>query len=324
VTAVVPDAVERGRLLVEPAIRVAVAGLHPSLARVAAYHRGWVDADGTAVEAIGGKALRPALALLGAEAAGIAAETAVPAGVAVELVHDFSLLHDDLMDGDTERRHRPTAWTVFGSARALLTGDGLLAVAYQMLGSAAAQALLARAVDRLVDGQADDLEFESRLDVTYDDYLAMSAGKTGALIGAAASLGACLGGATPAQVSALSTYGEELGLAFQLVDDLLGIWGDPDVTGKPVLSDVRSRKKSGPIVLAAADSAAVRDYLAGAEVAAEDVAAAIEATGARDRVRTEVAAHVARASAALTTADLAPGAVAELLSTAQYVTGRDR
>jgi geranylgeranyl diphosphate synthase type I len=323
-TAVLPDSVERGRVLVEPALRAAVDRLHPSLRRVAAYHRGWVDAEGNATDTGGGKALRPALALLGAQAARIDPEVAVPAGVAVELVHDFSLLHDDLMDGDTERRHRPTAWTVFGSARALLAGDGLLAVAYQLLDSSVAQSLLAGAVDRLVDGQADDLEFEGRLDVTYADYLAMSAGKTGSLLGAAAALGASLGGATVEQVGALARYGEELGLAFQLVDDLLGIWGDPEVTGKPVLSDVRSRKKSGPIVIAAAHSAAVRAYLEGADADPVEVAAAIEATGARDQVGDEVRNHVALAASALGSADFDAAAVTDLLRTAEYVTGRDR
>lgn len=322
-TAVVPDAVERGRLLVEPAIRGALDRLHPSLRVVAAYHRGWVDATGQPTSDVAaGKALRPALALLGARAARCAEAAAVPAGVAVELVHDFSLLHDDLMDSDTERRHRPTAWTVFGPGRTLLAGDGLLAVAYQLLGRAAAQAFLAAAVERLVHGQADDLEFEGRLDVTYADYLAMAAGKTGALLGAAAALGACDAGASAAQIAALSHYGEELGLAFQLVDDLLGIWGDPAVTGKPVGSDVRARKKSAPIVLAAADSTAVAEYLAGAEVDVAEVTAAIERTGARSAVQTEVAGHVAAANSALGGADLDPDAVEALERTAVYVTGR--
>lgn len=323
-TAVLPTSVERSRSLVEPAIRAAVDRLHPTLARVAAYHRGWVDADGRPTDVPAGKALRPALALLGAAAAGTDADLAVPAGVAVELVHDFSLLHDDLMDADTERRHRPTAWAVFGMPRALLAGDGLLALAFQLLPSPLAQGLLAAAVERLVEGQADDLDFEQRLDVTYADYLAMSAGKTGALLGAAACLGACAGGALAAQVEALARYGQELGLAFQLVDDLLGIWGDPAVTGKPVGSDIRSRKKSGPIALAASDSAAVRDYLAGADADPTEIAAAIEATGAREQVRAEVAVHVRRAAAALAGADLDPTAVADLMRTAEYVTGRDR
>jgi geranylgeranyl diphosphate synthase type I len=217
-----------------------------------------------------------------------------------------------------------TAWTVFGPARALLAGDGMLAVAYQLLDSAAAQGLLARAVDRLVSGQADDLEFEGRTDVTYSDYLAMSMGKTGALLGAAACLGAALGPATLEQLAALTEYGEQVGLAFQLVDDLLGIWGDPAVTGKPVLSDVRSRKKSAPIVLAAAESAQVRAYLEGADAEPAAIAEAIEATGARERVRAEVAVHVERAGRALAGATLEPAAVAELLRTAAYVTGRDR
>ncbi|HEX7353413.1 MAG TPA: polyprenyl synthetase family protein [Mycobacteriales bacterium] len=328
-TAVLPTSVDRARLLADPALRAAIARLHPTLAQVAAYHRGWVDADGAPAGPATGKALRPALALLGADAARVPASTALPAAVSVELVHDFSLLHDDLMDGDTERRHRPTAWTVFGMPAALLAGDGLLALAYRLLeessapGSAVAQGILAACVDRLVGGQADDLDFEHRLDVSYDDYLAMSAGKTGALLGAACCLGAALGGARAEQVAALAQYGEELGLAFQLVDDLLGIWGDPDVTGKPVLSDLRSRKKSAPIVLAAASSPRLRDYLRGEDADLSALAAEIETVGARGRVQDEVDAHVRRATAALGAADFDRRAVDELVRTADYVTGRD-
>lgn len=328
-TAVLPSSVDRARVLADPALRDAIGRLHPTLARVAAYHRGWVDADGSPAGEASGKALRPALALLGADAAHVPADVALPAAVAVELVHDFSLLHDDLMDGDTERRHRPTAWTVFGMPAALLAGDGLLAVAYRMLeescapGSAAAQGLLASCVDRLVAGQADDLDFERRLDVSYDAYLAMAAGKTGALLGAACCLGAALGGANPEHVSALAQYGDELGLAFQLVDDLLGIWGDPAVTGKPVLSDLRSRKKSAPIVLAAAASPQLRAYLGGQDADLAELAAQIEAGGARDRVQAEVQTHVERATSALRAANLDPQAVDELIRTADYVTRRD-
>ena len=329
-TTLLPSAVDRARLLAEPALRDAVARLHPSLARVAAYHRGWVDADGSPAGETAGKALRPALALLGADAARVPVADALPAAVAVELVHDFSLLHDDLMDGDTERRHRPTAWTVFGMPAAVLAGDGLLAVAYRLVeespapGCVAAQGILAACVDRLVSGQADDLDFEHRLDVTYEDYLAMSAGKTGALLGAACSAGAALAGADGRKVAALGRYGEELGLAFQLVDDLLGIWGDPAVTGKPVLSDLRSRKKSAPIVLAAAESPRLRAYLAGGADDLDELAALIAGVGARDHVRDEVAAHVERATGALAGADLDERAVRELVRTAAYVTRRDR
>lgn len=244
------------RELVAPALRAAVGRLGPGMARVAGYHQGWLDASGQPVQASGGKALRPALALLSARAAGAAAEAAVPAAVAVELVHNFSLLHDDVMDGDAERRHRPTAWAVFGTSSAILAGDALLTAALETLldvpvaGARPAARRLGAATQRLVCGQAADLGFEQRSDVSLQECLAMARDKTSALLSCASSIGAVLVGAEPALVDGLAAFGEHLGTAFQVVDDLLGIWGTPDLTGKPVLSDLRSRKKSLPVVAA--------------------------------------------------------------------------
>ena len=128
-TATMPAGVETARDLVGPAIAAATGRLSPDVRVVAAYHLGLIDAEGQPESRKGtaGKALRPALALLSARAAGGAPERGVPAAAAVEFVHNFSLLHDDIMDGDTERRHRPTAWTVFGIGAAILAGDALLA-----------------------------------------------------------------------------------------------------------------------------------------------------------------------------------------------------
>ncbi|MFD7097675.1 polyprenyl synthetase family protein, partial [Streptomyces xanthophaeus] len=124
---------ERGRVLSTPVLRAAVARLAAPMDTVAAYHFGWIDAQGNPADGDGGKALRPALALISAEAAGAAAEVGVPGAVAVELVHNFSLLHDDLMDGDEQRRHRDTVWKVHGPAQAILVGDALFALANELL-----------------------------------------------------------------------------------------------------------------------------------------------------------------------------------------------
>jgi geranylgeranyl diphosphate synthase, type I len=244
------------RDLVTPALRAAVNSLPASMRRITGYHFGWWDADGKAATGDSGKALRPALVLLAATAVGGTPETAVPTAVAVELVHNFSLLHDDVMDNDTERRHRPTAWTVFGVPAAILAGDALLTLAFDVLaasGHPAAQdamRALSAAVQDLVDGQSADTAFERRSDVDLAECIRMAEHKTGALIARSCELGAVFGGGTMAQVSGLRSFGDRLGLAFQLVDDLLGIWGDPSVTGKPVYSDLRNRKKSLPVVAA--------------------------------------------------------------------------
>ena len=181
-----------------------------------------------------------------------------PGGVAVELVHNFSLLHDDLMDGDVERRHRPTVWTLWGPSAALIAGDALSTLAIDVLlrtpnpAAPAAAAALVEATSEMIAGQADDLAFEARRSVSVEECMGMSTAKTGALLGCAASIGAILAGAPPTTVQALRDFGRHLGVAFQAVDDLLGIWGDPATTGKPIGNDIRQRKKSMPLVAALA------------------------------------------------------------------------
>jgi geranylgeranyl diphosphate synthase type I len=256
------------RELVEPALRKAVGTLPESMHRIAGYHLGWWDRHGTVVKASNGKAIRPTLVLLSSAVVGGSPREAVPAAVAVELVHNFSLLHDDVMDGDLTRRHRPTAWSVFGIGSAILAGDALLTLALDVLAASGHPAsgvglrTLCAAVQELVDGQCTDMEFEQRSTVDLPECEAMATGKTAALMGGACALGALFGHATPDQVGHLRAFGEQLGLAFQHVDDLLGIWGKPKVTGKSVFSDLRNRKKSLPVV-----AALVSDTPAGTELA---------------------------------------------------------
>ncbi|MDG9715973.1 polyprenyl synthetase family protein [Streptomyces sp. DH24] len=254
---------ERGRTLATPVLRAAVDRLAPPMDTVAAYHFGWIDAEGRPADGDGGKAVRPALAVLSAEVTGAPPQTGVPGAVAVELIHNFSLLHDDLMDGDEQRRHRDTVWKVHGPAQAILVGDALFALANEVLlevgtveaGRAARR--LAAATRALIDGQAQDISYEHRDRVSVEECLEMEGNKTGALLACASSVGAVLGGADDRTADALERYGYHLGLAFQAIDDLLGIWGDPVTTGKQAWSDLRQRKKSLPVVAALeADGAA--------------------------------------------------------------------
>jgi geranylgeranyl diphosphate synthase, type I len=256
-TATMPAGVESARDLVGPAVAAAVERLSPDVRIVASYHLGLTDAEGRpAGRSPAGRALRPALALLSARAAGAAPERGVPAAAAVEFVHNFSLLHDDIMDGDTERRHRPTAWTVYGIGAAILAGDALLVLAQDLLleGPAPqglwASRCLSAAVQRLIAGQGADLAFERRDDVTLDECQQMAGDKTAALMACACSIGAIYVGAPADLAMGLAGFGAHVGLAFQLVDDLLGIWGAPEITGKPVRADLRARKKSLPVVAA--------------------------------------------------------------------------
>lgn len=325
------------KAVTDPALLAAVETLPASMRHIAGYHLGWWDERGAPTGSAGGKAIRPALVLLVAEAAGGVPTVAVPAAAAVELVHNFSLLHDDVMDGDATRRGRPTAWAVFGPSAAILAGDALLTLAFGVLAASGHPAapegmrMLSTAVLDLVGGQHADVAFEARTQVDVAECLAMTAGKTGALMGAATALGACCAGAGPDQVAHLRQFGEHLGVAFQHVDDLLGIWGDPAVTGKPVYADLRRRKKSLPVVAALASGSA-----AGAELGVlyrrphpfsdadlAHVAELVERAGGRAWSQAQAGELLDAALGHLDAARPAPRAAAELAALARMAIHRE-
>lgn len=331
------DVLTHARAAFDPALRAAVDSLPGTLRHIAGYHFGWWDADATPCTADQGKAIRPTMTLCAATAVGGSTTAAVPAAVAVELVHNFTLLHDDVMDRDRTRRHRPTAWCVFGTGQAILAGDALLTLAYEVLAEGANPAFrpaakaLSQAVLAVQDGQALDLSFESRSDVTLPECVRMAHLKTAALLGCATGLGALYGGGTSSQVTALRNFGERIGLAFQLVDDLLGIWGDPDVTGKPVHSDLVSRKKSLPVVAAlGADSpqaTQLRDlYLGTGPLSGIDAARAADLVadaGGRSWCQSEIASLSGSASSALAAGAVHDRPAAELSVLADLIVRRD-
>jgi len=329
---------DRGRAQVVPALQAAVDRLDPASRLQASYHLGWCEADGTPIPGGGGggKAIRPALALLSAEAVGADVHTGLPGAVAVELVHNFSLIHDDLLDGDVERRHRRTVWSLWGSAAAILSGDAMLALAHEVLlespapGAARAGWLLASTTRELTRGQIQDIAFEKRQDVTLDECIDMAGGKTGSLLAASSAIGAVLAGAPEATIAALTTFGTEFGLAFQLIDDVLGIWGDPAVTGKSVYSDLHARKKSLPVTYALADTRygeRIARFLATEDELDLDSIAAIADTlataGARDWAVAEAGRRMKLAGEALDTVDLCPQPREDMMALARFVVERD-
>jgi geranylgeranyl diphosphate synthase type I len=336
-----PAEVSAARDVIEPALRKAVDELAPAMRTIARYHFGWADEHGNDTPGNSGKALRPALTLLSARAIVADPALAVPAAVAVELVHNFSLLHDDVMDGDVERRHRQTAWRVFGVPAAILAGDALLTLAVETArrGSEVTVAsevvgCLNTAVQDLITGQSSDVEFERRQDVTVEECVRMAAGKTGALMRCAASIGALAVGADQQTVRLLAEFGDHLGLAFQLVDDLLGIWGSPSVTGKAKLADLRCRKKSLPVVAALnSDTEAAgrlrelyfRTDAVDDEQSLSRMADLVEEAGGLRWAEQEADAHIRVAQERLDRLGAAPvGVIEALRSTALFVTRRDR
>ena len=316
--------------------------LAPELQSVAAYHLGWVDTNGRPTGSDGGKGVRPALAILSAEAVGAPSAVGVPGAVAVELVHNFSLIHDDVIDNDVERRHRPTVWAVFGIGRAVIVGDALVALAQRValdpastlgtpgpLDGRRAALCLADATAAMIAGQALDMAFETMEFVAFDRCLEMEAGKTGALLGCASAIGAILAGASDDTVAALDRFGVELGLSFQAVDDLLGIWGDPETTGKPTWSDIRQHKKSLPVTAALSSGlAAVEELMALlttaelSESQVERTAQLVEQCGGREAAAELAESRLKSALTALDQAEIIEFVKEQFVAVAHFVVER--
>ncbi len=327
-----PDALGWASALVDPAMEAAVARLHPALRPPVEHHL-----------AGGGKRVRAALAVLSAAASGGRPEEGIVGAVAVELVHNFSLVHDDVIDGDAERRHRPTVWIQFGVGPAIIAGDALMTLAMQVLleepapGAAGAASALAAATQQMIAGQALDMAFETSSDVSLQECLTMSRGKTGALLGCAASIGAALTGAPLGVVEALRSFGTHMGVAFQAVDDVLGIWGEPAVTGKPAGNDLVQHKKSVPVAAVLRETALAETtadahadelttLLSGAMTPPEAARAAdlLEERGGRRMAIGLADAHLDAALEALRGVPLEPGPAGQLAEIARYVVERDR
>ena len=233
----------------------------PVLEGMLRYHLGWGDEDGKPLisPASQGKALRPTLCLFACQALGEGWQKALPAAVAIELIHNFSLIHDDIQDGDLERRHRPTLWALWGQPRAMVAGNTMRILAdityLNLVKQGVAKeralkgsALLVESYLEMIQGQCLDLSFERRMDIALEEYLTMISQKTGALMRCSMELGALLASDDEDVIAAFGRSGRLLGLAFQVQDDVLGIWGDEEATGKPTGNDIRRKKKSFPVV----------------------------------------------------------------------------
>jgi geranylgeranyl diphosphate synthase type I len=317
------------RRLLPPVLRDWVGRLGGELAEICGYHLGLADPAG-----VSGKLLRPALALLCSSATCGRSADVVPAAAAIELLHNASLIHDDIMDGDRERRHRPTVWARYGVPAAILAGDALIALAFEVLtshrhpASAEATAVLSRSLRQLARGQDSDLRFTTLATVDPAECLTMIAGKAGALVGCACRLGVAYSPGPPDLVDRFERFGVHLGVALQLVDDVLGIWGDSAVTGKPAGSDLLARKKTAPVVAALAAGTAASARLAGLYARPDPVdvsllAELVEAAGGRTWALAEADRQVSAAWDLLDGLGLDPVARSGLVSLTGALMNRD-
>jgi len=301
------------------------------LIRMVRHHLGWIKP-----EASRGKRLRPLLSLLCCDAAGGHWQSALPAAGAIEWIHNFSLIHDDIEDRSETRRGRETVWKRWGIAQATNTGDALFALAHILTYELEAQGhntatilsiqkQLDEACLHLTIGQHLDLKFEDTDEVTEDEYLQMIEGKTAALISASCEIGALAAQCEPSKLALFKKFGHDLGMSFQIYDDLLGIWGTPDVTGKPSGDDLRIRKKTLPIIFAINHSSDFQELWNSEEIDDNRVTRMITALnrdGAREYADEATRRWTASALEALTLCEPTEPAASELASLTQKLLSR--
>ena len=243
------------------AIRASQREVAPLLWQMIDHHFGWQEQSGAVNGSSSGKKVRPVLMALVAQAIGGSYRQVLPAGAALELLHNFTLIHDDVMDRSPTRRHRPTVWTIWGATQAINAGDALYALANLAMARLVERDVPAPRVVRAcytlsqaclwtAEGQVLDIAFTERPLVTTDEYMTMVEHKTGKLLEAATRLGALLSTDDEHVIEAYGRFGRHLGIAFQIRDDYLGLWGKADETGKPIAEDIYEKKKSYPVLVA--------------------------------------------------------------------------
>lgn len=249
----------RYALDIEQAIKYALDDTPPFLRGVISYHFGWVDQNFEPADFERGKFLRPTLCLLVFEALMGSYRSALPVAAAIEMIHNFTLIHDDIEDNDLERRGRPTAWAIWGKPLAINTGDYLYTLAFHCLHQLditkippervlSVLRLVSESCLVLTTGQDLDLRFEQVQDISTEMYLDMVYRKTGALLEAAVVAGALLGTDDNEIIENYREFARNIGIAFQMRDDILGIWGNSATTGKSSDNDLRRKKKTLPVI----------------------------------------------------------------------------
>jgi geranylgeranyl diphosphate synthase type I len=308
-------------------------GPYEQMGDMVAYHLGWSEGANAR-----GKRIRPLLTLLSCAGFDEQWQRSIPAATAIELIHNFSLIHDDIEDNSETRRGRETVWKRWGIAQAMNTGDAIYSAAQLTVHRLVEQGvpenialgvlkILAEASLHLTRGQHLDLLFEGQPEVSLDAYLEMVEGKTCSLLAAATQIGAYIGNAAPDRVESMRRFGYHLGLAFQILDDYLGIWGKPEVTGKPSGDDLKIRKKTLPVIFGLTHSPKFRQLWASVKLDAavvSEMSTVLEDVGAQDNAREIAERHSNLAIEALNTADPQENVHEHLTSITHHLLHRDR
>lgn len=338
-TPAVPRLVARYRAEIERTLRFFLLERRLPLYGLVRYHLGFEDDQGESLPGYAGKALRPSLLLFAHEALGGEWPNVLPAATALELAHSFSLVHDDIQDGDRERHGHPTVWQLAGSAQAINAGDALrelaalamfdLETCFPAKAVLRASQALDKAVLEMIEGQYLDLRFQEWAKIAREDYLEMAERKTGALLGVALRIGALLTGEDEEVISTFENCGRKLGLCFQIKDDQLGIWGDGSQTGKSIMSDIRGKKKSFPIVLAlngprGDELAAIYARPTVDEADLQLVLQILGEAGAREMAQEAAEDYCSQALAELLRVELPPWAGEMVEELAQFLLTRER
>ena len=306
------------------------------------YHMGWMDERGRSRRDRAGKRLRPILCLLACHSLSGEWRQALPVAAAVELVHNFSLIHDDIQDSSSQRRGRPTVWHLWGKPQAINVGDAMHALALSSLlrleeiGTPHSKVVrcarvLGEASLRLSEGQFLDISYQDRLDIGVSDYLYMIGGKTAALFSCSLEIGAIMATEDEATIAGLRNFGHAVGMTFQVHDDVLSIWGDEKTTGKPSTSDIKMKKKTLPVVYAlgktrGANRERLRQIYRKESVGQADideVLSLLERTNARGYVQDVSRKYYQQALSELNALDILDASKAELEAIASFLLERE-
>ncbi len=336
-----PQSFTSCRSAVRAEVKTVMDSCPSALGKALRYHMGWQDKHGHPCTKESGKFIRSTLCLLSCQAVGGDTSQAMPAAAAIELIHNFSLIHDDIEDASCERHHRPTVWKLWGESQAINAGDAMFTLAYLALLKlrergiadekvASSIEMLSMACLELCEGQYLDIQYENRLDISIEDYVSMAGKKTGSLFAASTSLGAYLGGGDDGLVDLLHLFGKELGIAFQIRDDVLGIWASEKSIGKST-ADISQRKKTLPLIYGLQNSVGEarkrlerlysQESIEGNDIV--EVRKILERSGARDYAENFAEQHYCRALTHLGAAQLDASRQAPLEEAAYFLLNRD-